>query len=223
MKTIDVVAAVIEDRYRYLLLRRAPHKSQAGKWEFPGGKIEPGESPQGALTRELKEELDLDVQAGALLGSVEVEVSGEIIRLFAMEAKIDSQPKNLRDHDAQKWVSYDELSQYPMTPADTALVHQLQGRLAKDSEILAINPKSAAKVCFFVYGSGGVLMSLTMLVAPQYYNFTNPALPLVVVKFFAVFLLPLVYAGAGFVMGYVVATFYNILANLFGGIKVRMK
>ena len=69
-KIIEVVGAIIKDGDRYLVGQRAAHKSQGGLWEFMGGKIEPGETPEQALARECREELDLEIENERIIDSV---------------------------------------------------------------------------------------------------------------------------------------------------------
>src|ERR1700722_16798489 len=97
-KTTTVAAAVIEYGGRYLLMKRADHAGNGGMWEFPGGKVEYGESLQQAVEREIKEELGLKATTGRLLGSAETHDQNRVLRLFGIETFIETEPKELKDH-----------------------------------------------------------------------------------------------------------------------------
>lgn len=123
---IEVGAAVIEDEEgRLLIARRREGKSQAGLWEFPGGKLEPGESPQACIARELREEMNIEVQPGAILGSNEHAYANGTIRLIAVRARYISGEIRLTDHDACEWVKLSRLSHYLFAPADVKFVEML--------------------------------------------------------------------------------------------------
>ena len=96
---LRVVAAVIIYGDQVLACRRAPNKSAAGKWEFPGGKIEPGESAQVALARELLEELELPARIGDHLDTSITNVNGVSIQLECYFAEADFVPQHSSDHD----------------------------------------------------------------------------------------------------------------------------
>jgi (d)CTP diphosphatase len=86
--TTTIAAAVIQYGGRYLLMKRAAHKGNGGMWEFPGGKVDPGESLQQAVVREIKEELNLVATTGKLLGSAETRDQNRVLRLFGIETFI---------------------------------------------------------------------------------------------------------------------------------------
>jgi 8-oxo-dGTP diphosphatase len=122
---IDVVAAVIEQRSRVLIARRAPHKHLAGFWEFPGGKVEPGETPEAALARELAEEFGVEATIGGLVG-VSVHDDGTmIVRLTAYRARVAVDIRASTDHDRLEWVRRERLSGYRLAPADVPLLSRL--------------------------------------------------------------------------------------------------
>jgi 8-oxo-dGTP diphosphatase len=115
---VRVVAAIIQRGDEYLVGRRAPHKSSAGEWEFPGGKTEPGESEPAALEREILEELGVQIRVLRLfdrsvtaVDSASGEVGGLEIELacYACELVADS-PSASTDHDRLEWVSERELA-----------------------------------------------------------------------------------------------------------------
>lgn len=122
---IDVVAAVIEQQSRYLIARRAPHKQLAGYWEFPGGKVEPGETPEAALARELAEEFGVEATIGGLIG-VSVHDDGTmVVRLTAYRARVTDAIVASTDHDRLEWVRRECLSDYRLAPADVPLLRHL--------------------------------------------------------------------------------------------------
>ncbi|MFN7213295.1 MAG: Nudix family hydrolase [Lysobacteraceae bacterium] len=127
---LHVVAAVLEDgRGRVLVARRPAGKAHAGLWEFPGGKVEPGESRFDALRRELREELDLDLVAGQPLIRVPVAGgAGIALRLEAWRATATPSTPIPREHDALAWVDAVDLLdpiRWPMPPADRPVVAAL--------------------------------------------------------------------------------------------------
>ncbi|MBD2872557.1 8-oxo-dGTP diphosphatase MutT [Paenibacillus arenilitoris] len=123
---IEVAAAIIEDGAgRILIARRAPGKSQAGLWEFPGGKLEPGESPEDCLRRELLEEMGIEIDPYAYFGVNEHDYGTVKIRLIAYRAKYVSGEIVLMDHDEYRWVSREELGEYTFAEADVGFVGEL--------------------------------------------------------------------------------------------------
>ena len=128
---IRVVGAIVERDGAVFATRRNPDRSAGGLWEFPGGKVEVGESPEAALRRELKEELNVDVSVGVFVdqslsdvGSVRIELS-----CYAAEFEGDD-PVSSSDHDAMTWVPLTELSSLQWAPGDVPLLEGLPERLA---------------------------------------------------------------------------------------------
>lgn len=125
-KIIEVVGAVIKQGDKYLVGQRAAHKAQGGLWEFMGGKIEPGESPEEALARECREELNLEIQNERIIDSVVHEYPEKVINLtlIACEPKKGSLPTAL-EHQSIAWVAPDEMRTMPFCPADEELIEKL--------------------------------------------------------------------------------------------------
>jgi len=122
---IDVVGAIIKDGDRYLVGQRPANKSQGGMWEFMGGKIEPGETPEQALARECREELALEIENENVVDSVVHEYSEKTIRLILISCspKSDSVPKAL-EHQQIRWVTREEMDGLPFAPADRDLIQK---------------------------------------------------------------------------------------------------
>ena len=120
-----VTAAVIVRDGRVLVTRRAPGERYAGRWEFPGGKVEPGESPEAGLARELFEELALEAQVCKHLLDVPLDSGHDPVVLRFYEACILSGIPSLRVHDRLDWAEITDLPGYDFLPADMAMVSML--------------------------------------------------------------------------------------------------
>jgi len=127
-----VVAAVIRDEAGMILLTRRPEGSQmAGLWEFPGGKVESGESPTTALARELEEELGLRAVIGKPVTFAVHEEAGLRILLLFYEVEMGEASPEAREGQQMAWVAPSDLDSYPTPPADRELID----RLIKDSRL----------------------------------------------------------------------------------------
>ncbi|ULQ58466.1 8-oxo-dGTP diphosphatase MutT [Brucepastera parasyntrophica] len=123
---IDVAAAVIENREgRILIARRKPEISLGGYWEFPGGKIEAGETAPECIVRELREEMDAHVEAGDIITEVVHDYGTKIVHLIAVRAVLIDGHISLRDHDEIRWVTTREMADYLFAPADEEIVSVL--------------------------------------------------------------------------------------------------
>jgi 8-oxo-dGTP diphosphatase len=134
--TVLVVAAVLVDDLdlpsRLLAARRTGPPAIAGGWEFPGGKVEPGESPLAALHRELAEELGVRIRVGAEVAPATSKVwpISERLEMRVWLAEIvDGEPRTTDDHDQLRWLSADELFDVAWLPADVSLVRALRSLL----------------------------------------------------------------------------------------------
>lgn len=122
MKYIKVVAALIEKDGKYLIARRSTgDENVEGKWEFPGGKVEPNEEEMTAIEREIREEFELEVKAIRFLVNNEHQYPGRIVDLRLYECKYISGEFKLHDHYEYQFVSKDELLDYELCPADINL------------------------------------------------------------------------------------------------------
>jgi 8-oxo-dGTP diphosphatase len=122
----EVTAAIIRKDNRVLIAERAPGENLAGKWEFPGGKIEPGETPQECLKREIREELEVDIDVLDLFGESIYEYHSGTIKLMAFWCQWISGDFRLNVHSRIEWVTRPELDFYDFAPADLPLVERLK-------------------------------------------------------------------------------------------------
>ena len=124
MKTVRVAAAVIHSEGRIFATQRGygPFK---GGWEFPGGKIEPGETPQEALVREIREELDCSIAVERGLGRVEYDYPDFHLSMDLFLCSLAQGHMTLREHAAARWLEKEELSQVDWLPADRSFVESL--------------------------------------------------------------------------------------------------
>lgn len=130
----DVTAAIIIENSRILLTRRRDGETNAGYWEFPGGKVEVGESLAQCLERELREELGVETSAGEVLTTSEYRYDGGAIRLFAFRAEITDGDIRLSVHDRAEWVPLEELLDYRLSPADIPIARWIVAHLERETE-----------------------------------------------------------------------------------------
>jgi len=123
---VQVVAAIISTGNTILIAQRNGTQHMAGKWEFPGGKIEAGETPQQCLARELKEELSIHVSAGRYLGNNIHHYDHISIELLAFRAHWQSGYIQRTEHTDHQWVPTNRLDQYEFAPADQPFVEMLR-------------------------------------------------------------------------------------------------
>ena len=122
LKTIDVVAAILEQNGKILLAQRPAHTDQPGKWEFAGGKVEAGETQPEALIRELREELGIEAQSAIYVASHQQEVSHRMIHLHAWHVSVFSGELIAHDHQALVWCTPQQALSYDLAPADIPLL-----------------------------------------------------------------------------------------------------
>lgn len=123
-KVIEVVAAVIKDDDKVFATQRGYGEFKDG-WEFPGGKMEEGESPQQALIREIKEELDADIEVGALIDTVEYDYPKFHLTMHCFICTIKAGKLVLKEHEAAKWLTKDTLNSVEWLPADKGLIDKI--------------------------------------------------------------------------------------------------
>lgn len=122
---LQVVAALLEQGGRFLICQRPSHKAQGDLWEFAGGKIEPGETPQQALERECREELAVEIQADELFMEVVHEYDDRIVRLLVLRAVLKSGEPTALEHQAMAWVTPQQMMEYDFCPADLPILQRL--------------------------------------------------------------------------------------------------
>jgi 8-oxo-dGTP diphosphatase len=128
MATLTVVCAIMHNaKGQILLCRRGPGRREAGLWEFPGGKVEHGETLAEALERELREELGIVCVAGRILAENIHAYGHGTIRLVALDTQKQSGEIELHDHDQIAWIFPQELSHYGLAPADIPIALGLHG------------------------------------------------------------------------------------------------
>ncbi len=121
MKTIRVVAAVIKDKNKILATARGYGKYK-GWWEFPGGKIEEGETRQQALIREIREELAAEIEVGDLVKTIEYDYPDFHLSMDCFWARIKSGKLELKEAEDARWLGIDELDDVKWLPADRELI-----------------------------------------------------------------------------------------------------
>jgi 8-oxo-dGTP diphosphatase len=126
-RTIRVVAAVLEKEGRYLITQRRVTAVLAMMWEFPGGRVEDGETDARALKREVRHRLGAEIDVGKLISFVSHPYEHYVVDLFLYECMLMSGILEARNVNAFKWVTSAEFDQYPFTPADEASMNKLLG------------------------------------------------------------------------------------------------
>lgn len=127
LRTIRVVAAVIERDGRYLITQRRPSAVLPLLWEFPGGRVEEGESDAEALRRELRHRLDADIDVGALISFVTHTYETYAVDLHLYDCDLRGDVLRAAAVNAFEWVSSADFERYPFTPADEASMARLLG------------------------------------------------------------------------------------------------
>ena len=122
---ITVTAGILFKDSRVFIAKRKATGKLPGKWEFPGGKVEDGETPEESLKRELQEELEIEADVGNFLGEYVHRYDFGTVKLLFYRVYWDGGAVSSKDHDEYGWVALDELKRYDFAPADWPFVKRL--------------------------------------------------------------------------------------------------
>ena len=140
MKTIRVVAAIIKavnDKNEPIIFATERGYGEfKGGWEFPGGKIEEGETPKEALAREIREELDTEIEVGELVDTVEYDYPKFHLSMDCFFCKIIEGDLVLKEHEAARWLTKDELREVDWLPADITIIDEIEQEMVKEEALL---------------------------------------------------------------------------------------
>ena len=142
-RDIEVVAAIICHDNRVFATQRG-YGEWKGWWEFPGGKIEKEESPQQALRREIKEELNADIAVGELLTTVEYDYPKFHLTMHCFLCKVTSGKLTLLEHEAAKWLTSDELHNLKWLPADIEVAQLVKKYISHHADLYMPDPEPTA-------------------------------------------------------------------------------
>ena len=129
MKTIKVVAAIIcndMERKNRIFATARGYGDLKGGWEFPGGKVEPGETPQQALKREIMEELSTEIKVGELIDTIEYDYPTFHLSMDCFWAEVITGQLELKEAEASKWLTKDQLDSVACLPADITLIDKIR-------------------------------------------------------------------------------------------------
>lgn len=124
--TAQVVAALIWQGKRFLICQRPAHKARGLLWEFVGGKVETGETPQQALVRECQEELGITIEVGELFTELTHVYPDLTVHLMLFHARIIEGTVQKLEHNDLRWITTEEIDQYPFCPADVEILQKLK-------------------------------------------------------------------------------------------------
>ena len=125
---VEVVAALIWDKDKFMICQRPAHKARALLWEFVGGKVEPGETKEQALIREWQEELAITLSVGDVFMDVVHEYPDITVHLTLFNAKIANGIPQKLEHNDIKWITVDEIDRYSFCPADEEILEAIKCR-----------------------------------------------------------------------------------------------
>lgn len=128
MKTVRVVAAVIRGGDRIFATARG-YGEYKGWWEFPGGKIEAGETPKEALVREIREELDTEIRVGALIDTIEYDYPAFHLSMDCFWAEVVAGQLVLKEAEDARWLTRETLESVPWLPADASLIESIKASM----------------------------------------------------------------------------------------------
>ena len=129
MKTVKVVAAIICDNIKEknkIFATARGYGELKGGWEFPGGKVEPGETPQQALVREIMEELDTEIKVGELIDTIEFDYPTFHLSMDCLWAEVTKGHLELKEAEAAKWLTKAQLDSVAWLPADVTLIDKIR-------------------------------------------------------------------------------------------------
>lgn len=133
-KHIHVVAAIIHDQNKIFATQRGYGEFKDG-WEFPGGKMEQGETPEQALKREIREELDTEIEVGEIFDTVEYDYPDFHLTMYCFLCTIQSGNLVLKEHEAARWLTGETLDSVDWLPADEDLIRKLKHILITQGDI----------------------------------------------------------------------------------------
>ena len=139
MKEVEVVAALIRENGRFMICRRPKSKARGGLWEFPGGKIEKGETPEQALRRECREELDVGLSVGKEYMRVRHEYPDLTVDLTLFECTVASGTPKLLEHDEISWIVPEEIDRYEFCPADEVILNKIRKDRTMTNQYLVLS------------------------------------------------------------------------------------
>ena len=125
---IIVTAAIMERNGKIFIAKRSSNSRLPNKWEFPGGKVDAGETPEECLTRELYEEFEIIVAVGNFFAESVYQYEQKTIRLMAFQVITDADITTMNAHDDLRWVTVEELLDYDLAPADVPIAKEIQKR-----------------------------------------------------------------------------------------------
>lgn len=129
-KTVEVAAAIIKSNNKIFATQRGYGEFKDG-WEFPGGKIEKEETPREALVREIKEELETVITVGELIDTVEYDYPAFHLTMYCFLCEVASGDLTLKEHEASRWLTEDQLRSVDWLPADLELIDKIEEILLK--------------------------------------------------------------------------------------------
>ena len=135
MKRIEVVAAIIHDSEGRVFATQRGYGDWQDFWEFPGGKIEPGESPEEALKREIWEELETRIVVEQLIKTIEYDYPKFHLTMHCFWCKIESGSLTLKEHEAAKWLRQEELESVDWLPADKEILDEIRHLIAYNNNV----------------------------------------------------------------------------------------
>ena len=143
MKTVKVVAAIIRDGNKVFATQRGYGDYKDG-WEFPGGKIESGETPQQALIREIKEELDTDIAVGDYLTTIEYDYPAFHLSMQCFWCRIVDGTLVLKEHEAARWLDVDHIDSVDWLPADLTIIDLIKDKMIDHVAVEILQTHKAA-------------------------------------------------------------------------------